>query len=392
MRFSYLHFFTDLSICRQVCGVRSFDNISYTYDENGIRASKTADGITTEYYLDGTRLIEQSNGTDTLHFNYDRNGEAIGFTHFYLSTGYDDPTMCEYIYVKNAQGDVVGIYNSLGDLKVSYTYDPWGKLLSVESDFDQYERDISLLNPFRYRGYYYDDETGLYYLQSRYYDPETGRFLNADDVDYLGATKTLLSYNAFAYCENDVVNMVDPSGNIGVTITVGSTVTIYVILKTAVAFISGIFAIVIANYMRKNGYFDYLIDVVKHYVDVLSFTAKSAINQLKDTINNSINKAKKRAKTLNTQYHYIIPQKANMTRAARKVWVNKMKYSINDPIKMIYLNYNLHKVMHTKVYYESINTIICSSYNRKKDQGVLTAMLLIRSLLRVANEAINMGS
>ena len=211
-------------------------------------------------------------------------------------------------------------------------------------------------------------------------------------MDYLGATGTQLSYNAFAYCENDVVNKVDPSGNIGVTITVGSTVTIYVILKTAVAFISGIFAIVIANYMRKNGYFDYLIDVVKHYVDVLSFTAKSAINQLKDTINNSINKAKKRAKTLNTQYHHIIPQKANMTRAARKVWVDKMKYSINDPINMIYLNYNLHKVMHTKVYYESINTIICSSYNRKKDQGVLTAMLLIRSLLRVANEAINMGS
>ena len=118
----------------------SFDGITYIYNEDGIRTSKTADGITTKYYLDGTRPIEQSNGTDTLHFNYDRNGEAIGFTHYHLSTGYDDPTMCEYIYVKNAQGDVVGIYNSLGDLKVSYTYDPWDKLLSVESDFDQYER------------------------------------------------------------------------------------------------------------------------------------------------------------------------------------------------------------------------------------------------------------
>ena len=194
-------------------GVRaSFDGITYTYNEDGIRTSKTVDGITTKYYLDGTRLIEQSNGTDTLHFNYDRNGEAIGFTHYYLSTGYDDPTMCEYIYVKNAQGDVVGIYNSLGDLKVSYTYDPWGKLLSVESDFDQYERDISLLNPFRYRGYYYDDETGLYYLQSRYYDPEVVRFINADDVDFLGATKTLLSYNAFAYCENDPVKAKDENG------------------------------------------------------------------------------------------------------------------------------------------------------------------------------------
>ena len=195
----------------------SFDGITYTYNEYGIRTSKASNGVTTKYYLDGTRLIEQSNGTDTLHFNYDRNGEAIGFTHYHLSTGYDDPTMCEYIYVKNAQGDVVGIYNSLGDLKVSYTYDPWDKFLSVESDFDQYERDISLLNPFRYRGYYYDNETGLYYLQSRYYDPETGRFLNTDAVEFLGATGTQLSYNAFAYCYNNPVMYEDKTGKAAIT-------------------------------------------------------------------------------------------------------------------------------------------------------------------------------
>ena len=212
MRFSYLHFFTDLSICRQVCGVRSFDNISYTYDENGIRASKTADGITTKYYLDGTRLIEQSNGTDTLHFTYDRNGEVIGFTHFCLTTGVDDPVMTEYFYLKNVQGDIVGITDVRGNIKARYTYDPWGGVIAVEKNLDSYERDIVEMNPLLYRGYVYDSETGLYYLQSRYYDPEVARFINADDVNYLGATGTQLSYNAFAYCENDVVNKVDPSG------------------------------------------------------------------------------------------------------------------------------------------------------------------------------------
>lgn len=190
----------------------SFDNISYTYDENGIRTSKTVDSITTKYYLDGTRLIEQSNGTDTLHFNYDRNGEVIGFTHFYLGEEYDS-LMCEYVYVKNAQGDVVGIYNSLGYLKVSYTYYPWGKLLSVVSDFGQYERDISLLNPFRYRVCYYDNETGLYYLKSRYYDPEVGRFINCDDVNYIGLTESELCYNPFAYCENEPIICEDSNGN-----------------------------------------------------------------------------------------------------------------------------------------------------------------------------------
>ena len=192
----------------------SYDSNTYTYDENGIRTSKTSNGVTTEYYLDGTRLVEQTDETNTLHFNYDRTGEVIGFTHYYLSTGYDDPIMAEYIYVKNAQGDIVGITSPSGKMKVSYTYDPWGRLINIESDLDPYERDIATLNPFRYRGYYYDTETGLYYLQSRYYDPETGRFINCDDVNYIGVSDTAVSYNAFAYCENDPVNGWDPSGRL----------------------------------------------------------------------------------------------------------------------------------------------------------------------------------
>ena len=184
----------------------SFDDITYTYDENGIRTSKTSNSETTKFYLDGTRLVEQTDGTNTLHFNYDRNGEVIGFTHYYLSTGYDDPIMAEYIYVKNAQGDIVGITDPSGKMKVSYTYDPWGRLINIESDLDQYERDIAALNPLRYRGYYYDTETGLYYLQSRYYDPETGRFINCDDVNYIGVTGMEISYNPFAYCTNEPIN------------------------------------------------------------------------------------------------------------------------------------------------------------------------------------------
>lgn len=170
--------------------------------------------MTTEYYLDGTRLVEQTDETNTLHFNYDRTGEVIGFTHYYLSTGVDDPTMAEYMYVKNAQGDIVGITDPSGKMKVSYTYDPWVRLISVESDLDQYERDIATLNPLRYRGYYYDTDTGLYYLQSRYYDPETGRFINADNVNYIGVSGTKVGYNPFAYCENDPINGLDPFGTI----------------------------------------------------------------------------------------------------------------------------------------------------------------------------------
>ena len=109
-----------------------------------------------------------------------------------------------YYYVLNAQGDVVCIVNSSRNTVASYTYDPWGKIISSSGT-------LADVNPLRYRGYYYDSETGFYYLQSRYYDPEIGRFINADSYASTDATG-LLSTNMFAYCENDPVNRSDPTG------------------------------------------------------------------------------------------------------------------------------------------------------------------------------------
>ena len=186
----------------------SFDGITYTYNEDGIRTSKTVNGERTYYYVDGTQLFEQTIGNDCgLHFFYDRNGELTAFARYYED---DEPIQDLYYYVKNAQGDITDITDDWGNIIASYTYDPWGKVLSVTGS----DTVIGNLNPFRYRGYYYDDETGLYYLQSRYYDPEVGRFINCDDVRYIGATQTELSYNVFAYCENEPVNFVDQSGTI----------------------------------------------------------------------------------------------------------------------------------------------------------------------------------
>ena len=183
-----------------------FDNISYTYDENGIRASKTFDGKTTYFYVKGSQLFEQINGRDCgLHFFYDRNGELTAFARYYED---DEPIQDLYYYVKNAQGDITDITDNWGNIIASYTYDPWGKVLSVTGS----DTVIGNLNPFRYRGYYYDDETGLYYLQSRYYDPEVGRLINCDDVNYIGISDTKLGYNALAYCENEPVNNSDVNG------------------------------------------------------------------------------------------------------------------------------------------------------------------------------------
>ena len=122
-----------------------------------------------------------------------------------LSIVYDDLL---YYYVTNLQGDVVAILDATGAEVVTYTYDAWGNILTIGGDD---ANTLGRMNPLRYRGYVYDQETGLYYLQSRYYDPEMGRFINADGFTSTG--QGFLGNNMFVYCGNNPVNYFDPMGN-----------------------------------------------------------------------------------------------------------------------------------------------------------------------------------
>ena len=171
----------------------SYDGISYTYNEEGIRTSKTSNGITARYYLCGTNVIGQTDGTNTLYFRYDSNNGLTSV--IYNGT--------EFFYIKNRLGDITGIADSTGNIVAEYDYDPWGVVLSVTGS----NTALANANPFRYRGYYYDSETGMYYLQSRYYDPEICRFINADKTNYIGAT-----INIFEYCNNNPISHIDPTG------------------------------------------------------------------------------------------------------------------------------------------------------------------------------------
>ena len=111
-------------------------------------------------------------------------------------------------------GDITGVYDADGNKLISYTYDAWGNCQTTLhtqnlSGSDYYAQK----NPFRYRGYYYDTELGLYYLNARYYDPNTGRFISADSISYLGADGELTSYNLYAYCGNNPIMYTDPTGH-----------------------------------------------------------------------------------------------------------------------------------------------------------------------------------
>lgn len=168
-----------------------------SYDSNGMRTQKSVDGVKTNYYYDSNKnLISLVKGNDTLLFYYDSDGSATSFSY--------NGTM--YFYVKNLQGDVIRIIDLAGTEVASYVYDAWGNIKDTKGD-----PTVRELNPIRYRGYVYDTETSLYYLQSRYYNPFTGRFLNADIYCDTG-TDTTLSTNMFAYCENNPINKSDQTG------------------------------------------------------------------------------------------------------------------------------------------------------------------------------------
>ncbi len=193
---------------RQLKSVSNGTNTyTYAYNQDGIRTSKTVNGVITDYVIDNKLIKAEYTDNYSIVYWYDDNDSIIGF--FYTDKTLETPETQAYIYTKNIQGDITGILDSTGAQIVAYTYDAWGNVLSITGTASS---TIGTINPIRYRGYYLDNETGYYYLQSRYYNPEWHRFINADDVNYLGITQTKVSLNAFVYCENNPVIRIDKSG------------------------------------------------------------------------------------------------------------------------------------------------------------------------------------
>ena len=182
---------------------------TYAYNDSGIRTSKTVNGHTNAIYLSGDAIVrENPTGNISLTYLYDESGTRYGFLYKNGSTS------SYYYYVYNGQGDVTEIVDSSGNKVAQYAYNAWGLPLSVKDGSGNTVTSathIANLNPFRYRGYYYDTESGFYYLQSRYYDPETCRFINADSQ----INSNLSGTNLFAYCNNNPVMLYDPDGHFG---------------------------------------------------------------------------------------------------------------------------------------------------------------------------------
>lgn len=172
---------------------------AYTYDHEGKRVSKTVGGVKHTYIYSGDLLMcEKATGLE-MKFSYDSVGNPVAV--MYNGT--------EYYYVMNLQGDVIGLVNAAGAWVVEYRYDVWGNIQSISGSL---AGTLGADNPLRYRGYYYDTETGLYYVSCRYYNPEIGRFISPDTTNVLEVQDDLYDKNLYAYCDNNPVMRVDSSG------------------------------------------------------------------------------------------------------------------------------------------------------------------------------------
>ena len=178
--------------------LKSFDSNTYTYNANGIRTSKTIDGVKHDYILDGTKILRETWGENTLIPIYDNEDSVCGIIY----------NGVPYYFLKNLQGDVIAIVDKNTETVAQYSYDAWGACTKAVTITDLTGGvDIANINPFRYRSYYFDKEIEMYYLQSRYYDPQLARFINADEpccIDMFGSL--------FAYCNNSPIMRIDDEG------------------------------------------------------------------------------------------------------------------------------------------------------------------------------------
>ena len=337
---------------RQLSSLQMNNNVvNYTYNSDGIRTSKIINGAETTYQLDETKIVSETTNGNIKWYVYDENNAIIGFEY----------NTQAYYFEKNAQGDVVRIFDSNGNFISEYFYDAWGNIAAISGN-----EEIANANPFRYRGYYYDSESGFYYLQSRYYDSFTGRFLNADEII---SDSNILGTNLFAYCNNNAVNMVDPEGNDGTIIIMG----IY-FLACAVITICLTATLTSPSFINAwNRMCQTISGGISRGVRNIG-VAFSWANSQAQSIARSIGLSFARVKTKpryrsSREVHHIVAKAAKNAAGARNVLKNVGIVYQTDYRNLVSIKTGLHRRLHTNRYYEFTNSVVISAYNKGKNRG-----------------------
>ena len=358
-------------------------SMSFEYNDEGIRISKTVSGTKHIYRLSGTQIQTEEWGNNLLIYLYDADGSPVGMQ--YRNDTMSAGTFYTFWFEKNLQGDVIAVYNSSGTKCISYVYDAWGNVTPTPHNLSDSNENASF-NPFRYRGYYYDTDTGFYYLNSRYYDPATGRFINADSQLNDG----LLGFNLFAYCENNPVNSVDPLGNKVQWSSVFAAIAIASVAVAAVAvtvatcgaaapalalagggIVAGMSAGAIAT----------ATSVATGAVIVAGVSTAAAItaNVVEQEKGKEIEVSLPH-KHHNNHIHHIVAQGKTNVRAAPAQAVLRSadidRYT--DPANLVALPSFYHYRMHSLYYYDYVNEVITTAWESNGKEGVYEALDILK--------------
>ena len=319
--------------------------LSFSYNDAGLRTEKTVNGSTRRYIWNSSQLMADIGASDAFYFHYSSGGELIGYTY---KTA-DAETEC--ILVKNQQGDVERVISADGTILASYTYDAWGNVLTADGS-------LAASNPNRYRGYYYDAETGLYYLQSRYYDPATGRFINADGL--VSAGQGIRSCNMFAYCENAPAGQADPGGAhplIDIQIDDYYTIHLWVQLLIAQEFGWAI-EIPVVSGSGKRGRLDLYDPLNNEFYEVKSVKSAEKAGKQIDRYSKSTIKS-----SLRPQYNGRTPVKAS------KIVINETSFE-----------YGIYDVTYWQDKNNPALILYRAEVNRGRQAGVIIASIALISL------------
>ena len=311
-----------------------------TYNADGLRTKRT-DGTTTyNYVYNGSSLSQMTVGTHLLNFAYDASGSPMAVT-------YDGTT---YYYATNLQGDIVAILDGGGNAVVQYMYDAWGKLWETTGSM---ATTLGVHNPLRYRGYVYDPESSLYYLQSRYYDPQLGRFINADIYTTTGQGN--IGNNMFTYCANGPVLYTDAKGSrheainpgeLGGYGSAGGGLVIYPLIKGA--------------------------ETLGNALDIFDDWLEQQKKAVASKVEQSLARSKTNYSNDNTHLHHIVPQ--NDLRGLPAFIVIQEVFpenGVHDPRNLVQVSTRIHVRLHTDMYYALVNSTVTIAYLSAKGNAAM---------------------
>ena len=336
---------------------------TYKYDVDGLRLEKISGGVTTQYqYVNGQLLGEKRSNGVVLRYTYDALGVLSGIQ-YKNAAG----VTTNYIVRCTLSGDVDQIYDTKGNLLARYIYDTWGNTLSVTDASGKAITDplhIANNNPIRYRGYYYDAETGLYYLQSRYYDTVTKRYINPDGYVFTG--QDMQSGNMFAYCGNQPVNRFDNTGSMWLDAAGGGGAGLLIIITAAAATTA-------------------TAPALPGIVSGIKTTVSNAYQNVKTVLQETVVSA--RFADDSPRRHHIVAQNDYRAKEAREILAEAGINAKTDERNLVTLPQLFHKGMHTNKYYTYITSqiVACKDADNLNEAVVETLARLKGELLIAAS-------